>query len=783
MIYSLFSILFQTLLVMLLVSSVTSCHRGESGPVALPVAENIFADRIGEIVPYATQEQRSAFERGRRLAMKRFSLAEGLGPTVNVTFCGSCHERPLLGGGGPRYRDFYLEGTRLADGSFSPGIKNGILTSYGFNDAPIRPPLSEGVNVVVHRNPIPFFGAGVIAEIPEDVILANEDPDDADGDGISGRANFDRGFIGRFGRKAQSSNVEGFVRGPLNNHVGITSDPLTEAQRARLSVPSSNTSMTTQIGVLQASAPDEAVTDDDLVADPELASADLFDLVSFTMLLAPSAPDPNPSMSAIRGRVLFDQINCSGCHIEGLVSGRGLIPLYSDLLLHDMGEELADNVTMQLASGSEFRTQPLWGIAMSAPYLHDGRADTIDQAIRWHGGEARRARDAYEALTAEEQTEILVFLDSLGGADQRTAGLLLPDTPIPPVGVPGAPLLLTDDTAREEWLIGRALFDADFTLEQGLGPRFNGDSCRACHFDPINDNNQRTIGGAGPLGVNVIRYGTVDAEGRFTPPVYGTILHKLSTFEIPRREHDDTHNVFEPRQTPSVLGLGLLELVKANDIYALEDPDDLNSDGIFGIVHRLDDGRVGRLGWKAQVPNVREFVRDAMSAELGITVPVEEGFTFGVNSDDDLAPDPEITVDEIDSITFFISNLAPPMPTEEVPGGLEVFVAVGCDGCHIPEIPGSGEGFPTFAYTDLLLHSVSSPGTVGIDEGLARGALFRTPPLWGLAGSAPYMHDGSAATVADAIGAHDGEAEASKAAFDALANAEKTTLIRFLETR
>lgn len=749
-------------------------------PPGVPDDADIFGERLGDPVPYATEEQLATFERGHAVAIKRFSPEEGLGPTINVTFCGSCHERPVIGGGGPRYRDFYLNGTSLSDGSFVPNGKGGVLTSYGYAGADIRPAIDAESNVVTHRNPIPFFGVGPIAEIDEASILANEDPDDTDGDGISGRANYDRGFVGRFGRKAQTVSIEGFIRGPLNNHVGLTSDPLSEEDKARLPIDSSSQAGD---GFRQAAAPEEPLVDDDDVPDPELASEDLFDLVSFAMLLAPPAPDAEPSEAAVRGETLFDELDCSGCHVRGLVSPRGLVPLYSDLLLHDMGPELADGIVQNIADGSEFRTQPLWGVVAAGPYLHDGRADTLHEAIVWHGGESEASREAYEALSSEEQDDVIAFLESLGGREQRTAGLLPPDAPIPEPGTPGAPLPLADDAEREVWLAGRDLFESDFTIDRGLGPLFNGDSCRACHFDPMDELGSRTVGGAGPLGVNVMRHGTLDGDGNFTAPAYGTILHKLTTFEYPRPEHTAEHNVFEQRQTPSALGLGLFDTIADDDIVAQADPDDLDGDGIRGIAHELGDGRIGRLGWKAQVPNVREFVRDAMGAELGITVPDEAGHTYGATTDEDGVADPELSSTEIDAVTFFIANLAPPMPIEEVPGGLDVFTAVGCDGCHVPEIPGSGEGFPAPAYTDLLLHSVAAPGTPGIDDGMALGTLFRTAPLWGLSGTAPYMHDGAATTVADAIMAHDGEAQASRAAYEALSDADRELLLRFLETR
>ncbi len=725
---------------------------------------------LGSILPTASDEQRESFERGLEVATKRFAPQDGLGPLANVSFCASCHEKPVSGGSSPRYRDFFLTGTELGDGSFLPSGHGGVLTAYGFNGGPTRPTLDEGVNVIAHRNAIPFFGVGLIAELSEDSILANVDEDDANGDGISGRANYDRGFVGRFGRKAQTVSIEGFIRGPLNNHLGVTSDPLTEEQKAALPVPSAAP------GFRQAAAPEEPLTDDDDIPDPELSSDELFDLVSFAMLLAaPEPEDLSNNELGLRGRDLFAELGCADCHTPTLEGPRGLIPLYSDLLLHDMGEDLADGIAQGLASASEFRTQPLWGVIAVGPYLHDGRADTLDEAIRWHGGEASSARDRYEALADDEQLAIREFLASLGGRDQITQGLLPPDAAIPSPGEPGCPNddILADPSLLARFEAGRALFDLSVGVNDGLGPLFNGDGCRACHFDPV-------IGGSSPVDLNVMRHGTIDALGEFTAPSYGTILHKLAIPGVERREHMPDQNVFETRQTPSILGLGLLDAVADDDILALADPDDLDGDGIRGVAHILPDGRLGKFGWKAQVPSLREFTRDALGAEVGLTVPSEAGFSFGVTVDDDSVGDPEVNVAYVDTLTFFLAGLAAPEPTAELLGGLAVFEDIGCDGCHVVELPGP-DG-PIRAYSDLLLHVVAPDGTLGIVDGAAGQLMFRTPPLWGLRFSGPYMHDGAAVTVADAIMAHAGEADAVRLAYEGLDDGDRELLLDFLES-
>ena len=751
-------------------------------PAAAALATGVFA-ALGEPIPTATDAQLAAFERGREVATRRFTPEEGLGPVFNVAFCAACHESPTIGGAAPRYRDFYLQATVLADGSYLTPELGGIVHAYGNGEASPRPVLDPDYPIVGRRNGTPFFGVGLIAELSEDVILANADPEDADGDGISGRPNYEDGFVGRFGRKAQTTSLEGFIRGPINNHAGITTDPLTEAQRAVLPVPSNRDAipmvgeaqgLLRAVGHGQAAAPSSPLVDDDGVPDPEMSTDDLFDLVSFVMLLAAPEPDA-PTETSERGRAQFAALGCAGCHTPALLGPRGLIPLYSDLLLHDMGEAMADGLQMGVATGSEFRTQPLWGVAATRPYLHDGRADTLDEAIRWHGGEALPARQAYEALDDSARTDVIAFLESLGGLAQRSEGLIPPLAPIPEVGTPGGPDRALGAADLAEWLEGRRLFDADVAIADGLGPLFNGDSCRACHFDPV-------VGGAGPIGVNVMRHGTYDPEtGTFTAPAGGTIVAKFGVPGVLRPEPSAVHNVLEPRQTPSTLGLGLLERVPEAEILSREDPLDADGDGISGRAHRLASGELGRFGWKAQVPSMRAFVRDAASAELGLTVPVDPRNGFGASQDDDSAPDPELPVESEAALALYLSHLSPGSPGPSDPVAEQLFADVGCASCHTPSLAGP-EG-PVFAYTDLLLHEVAGDGAIGVPDGDALAGEFRTPPLWGIAHTAPYLHDGSASTLEAAILAHAGEASASASAYAARSEEERTRLLAWLATR
>ncbi len=754
-----------------------------------PIADDIMAP-LGEPVPYATAEQLATFARGKEVALHRFTRAEGLGPAFNVTFCASCHERPVIGGSAGTYRNFSIAARLTPDGAYQPamsaGPAGGVVRLYQYADGePARPYFDPADDIVGGRNPIPFFGVGLIAELDEDEILKRSDPDDSDGDGISGRPNYDRGFVGRFGRKAQTVSVEGFIRGPLFNHLGVTTDPLTDAEKARLPV---NSSGSTQASVwsffikeayAQVAAPETPLTDDDGVADPEMTNAELFDLVSMSMLLA--APNVETELTAREkaGRDRFDAAGCGDCHTPRLKGPRGNLPVYSDLLLHDMGPDLADGVRAGEASGSEFRTQPLWGIHSVGPYLHDGRAGSIQEAILWHGGEAQASRDAFAALDPDARDELVAFLSTLGGREQYTDGLIPPGDPVPAVGDWGGPSTALSDAEAARFEEARLLFDREFSFGDGAGgPRLNGDSCRACHFEPV-------VGGAGPRGVNVSRHGILTEGGEFAPPAVGTILHRLTSLERTAVRAQPEAAIFEHRQTPHLFGLGLLQGVPESVILAAADPDDLDGDGISGKPSWTDGGRLGRFGWKAQIPTLEEFVRDAVDAELGMTLPWVPGLTFGRVQDNDSVPDPEMSLDEADLLTFYLRRLAPPPrspgpdPAAEA-AGEQLFAEVGCAGCHTPSLPGA-DG-PVLAYTDLLLHEVLPPDALGIEEASAEMREFRTAPLWGVARTAPYMHSGEADTVAEAIALHAGEALGAVAAFGALDPADQAALLAFVES-
>ncbi|MCR9248563.1 MAG: hypothetical protein NXI31_26345 [bacterium] len=416
--------------IVLIALSLTACQHGTGvtetpigpGPNPQPQPQAV---ELGDPLPGLTPTELAAFQRGRVLFEKRFKPSEGLGPLYNASSCSSCHSQPTIGGSSELYRNFYVA---VVDPGIGPafqfnltGLPSVVVPAFGQPLQPahrldgIRAPMVNGFYPVIssQRNSIPIFGVGLFEFISNATIQANADPNDSDSDGISGRFNTDAVGVGRFGQKAQSNNIEFFTRAPLMNQMGITSNPFLGA--------AGTVSLAPGVAPQGTGTPNAATTDNDGVPDPEITHNELGDLIAFTRFLAP--PEPLPfDEAAERGEVLFDRLGCAKCHIPELTSSRGPVRAYTDLLLHEMGPALADGInfgTPQSSSispihnGNEWRTSPLWGVSKFAPYLHDGRAATLDEAIRMHGGEASASAEDYMALTPTEREDVLAFLRHL----------------------------------------------------------------------------------------------------------------------------------------------------------------------------------------------------------------------------------------------------------------------------------------------------------------------------------------------------------------------------------
>lgn len=769
----------------------SACRTGESptvnpDPRPDPAGDApIFVDvaDLGSAVPGLGPDTQAAFDRGREVMARAFQPEQGLGPTFNTDSCAGCHQFPVPGGSAPRYRDFWLVKAERWDGTLEDAGSNGIspVRNLYRTHPPGHVAEAEGAVVYARRNAPSGFGIGLFEFVPDDVILANEDPDDLDGDGISGRANYEQGRVGRFGYKSQASSMESFNRGAMLNQMGLTSNPLfhefaENVEQTASWRPAGSDLLDLLGGVAhaQVSAPGQPTFDEDQAADPELSDRDQLDLLIFSTFLAAPRPTLPLTAAADRGATLFDDLGCAACHIPRLESRIGPLAAYTDLLLHDMGEERADGIGPGFAKGNEFRTAPLWGVVLHAPFLHDGAADTLDEATRLHGGEGAASRDAYLDLSSTDQQAVIAFLEALGGRNPEGRHFTAFEAAAPQAGEPGGPVSGLSEADLQRWLAGRGLFDHDSTEDDGLGTDFNADSCRACHQDPV-------IGGAGGIDTNVIRFGSWDGDGHYTalerPVLPRVTLPGRVPFRLPAEA-----NTVELRQPPTVLGVGRIDAISDAAIEANADPEDEDGDGISGRARRLADGRLGRYGWKAQVPTVLDFVADALLNENGVTIePDLSGFT--VIDDGDSILDPEQAEDDTQLLAFFLLKLEAPQRAEaedaaQAAQGEALFAELGCASCHLPSL----DGVPL--YSDLLLHEVCPPDLPVVDQepGVSPGE-FRTPPLWGLRDTAPYLHDGEASTIADAIErGHDGEAAASRSAWRALTEAESAALDAFLRT-
>jgi CxxC motif-containing protein (DUF1111 family) len=306
--------------------------------------------------------------------------------------------------------------------------------------------------------------------------------------------------------------------------------------------------------------------------------------------------------------------------------------------------------------------------------------------------------------------------------------------------------LIRSDVApqlRSDVQAGSALFQRVWTIDAGLGPFVNAQTCVACHAYP-------TAGGTAS---------TIDDFVLFSPEVVDPSGgHAFARFEVraivAARPRQLPRQVSR-RRPPSLFGLGLLEAVAPED---------------------ADPPAKHRFGWKARFGTIDEAVAAAFVNELGLTSPqTAHGRT------------PEINADDVRLVGQFVRLLPPPQPAASVPDGRRVFQAIGCGSCHRPTLRTGPSALPPLRnrtispYTDLRLHDLGVGVGDGWNDGETSGTQFRTPVLWGLhSRGGPYLHDGRAPTLDAAILAHGGEAGSSQSAYRRLSPPDRERLLRFL---
>lgn len=333
---------------------------------------------------------------------------EGLGPLFNGTGCASCHNVPAIGGGSPMTE--MRAGARDANGVFRVVGGTTLYQLFSIPDHRCQSQVPVEATVVARRMSIPLFGAGLIEAIPDETLLALEDPFDRDRDGISGRAAIITDIatrqrrVGRFGWKAQIATLLTFSGDAYTNEMGITNDLFPEEPYG---------------GISEARMREcDRVRDPEDAMDPRTGKRAIDNFEAFMKFLAPLSRG-TITEEARAGEQIFSAIGCASCHVPALSTGANAVAslnrktaqLFSDLLLHDIGT--GDGIAQEAAEPGEIRTPALWGLRFRRPLMHDGSAMTPADAIRQHAGEASGVMERYRSLSNEQRRALLVFLDSL----------------------------------------------------------------------------------------------------------------------------------------------------------------------------------------------------------------------------------------------------------------------------------------------------------------------------------------------------------------------------------
>lgn len=320
---------------------------------------------------------------GRGLFLRVWTPDRGLGPRFNATSCVACHARPEPGGGAGDVMAFVLLDPGSPDPAGGRVLRRFGLAGFEHFGARDVPPTAG----LARRRAPPLHGTGLLELVAADEIARWADPDDADGDGISGRV-----ASGRFGWKARFSTLTDAVAAAFAVELGIGSTRF----------PDHEASPRHQGGI-------------------EITNERLEDVRTYLQSLPPLRRTQTNAEALRTGRAVFDRVGCSRCHRPEFPVAQGpgrpslgRVAAYSDLLLHDLGPELTDGIAEGVASVREFRTAPLWGVSRTGPpYLHDGRAPTLEAAIRAHGDEASGSAQRYGRLSRAERRALAVFLESL----------------------------------------------------------------------------------------------------------------------------------------------------------------------------------------------------------------------------------------------------------------------------------------------------------------------------------------------------------------------------------
>ena len=443
-------------------------QRGSGGPPAQD--PGVRAGSVGAGTPLSTlnSDQVQFFQDG----LARFVQVDsveggapgepgiGLGPGFNANSCGSCHAQPSIGGTSPSQSQYPFLGPNPQMAIANDYSATNIIPSFITPDGPVREarfpflvnpngrvsnnpdggvhdvftiagrqdaagctmpqPNFEAMqqaNNIIYRIPTPVFGAGLIEAIPDSAILSNMAANASVKQmlGITGHPNTsgNDGTITRFGWKAQNKSLLIFAGEAYNVEQGVTNEAFPNERESAPDCQFNGTPEDTTNLVPTVKS----------VSPASDFSSDIVNFAGFMRLSAGPLPAP-PNPSTVNGQHVFTSIGCAACHLpvqttgKSAFTGQSFVSFapYSDFALHDMGENLADDISQGSADGNQVRTAPLWGLGQRLFFLHDGRSNTLVDAIHQHassGSEANAVVNNYELLSARNQQDLLNFLRSL----------------------------------------------------------------------------------------------------------------------------------------------------------------------------------------------------------------------------------------------------------------------------------------------------------------------------------------------------------------------------------
>jgi len=391
------------------------------------------AQAIGDPLPGLTTEQSERFRLGKEAFSFELADEHGVGPVFNGRSCASCHASPAPGGGAE------LFGIRF--GRVTPAGYDGLqslggptIQAFGIGQVGTVDFVGETVpaeaNVVARRRATPTFGLGLVDALPDETLIRQASRQRQKNPATAGRPNLVVDLrtglpaVGKFGWKATSATLFDFAADAYKDELGVTTAGFTDPDEPGIILPLARSADGRSVSEENPPQGDATLLEANPVTSPNQPNDEnvrkFADFMTF--LAPPSRGQINHAVN--RGEAIFEKIGCADCHTPTQTTGRSQILAlrhvmfrpYSDFLLHDMGS-LGDGIVsagpIVPVRGSEMRTATLWGQRFQRVFLHDGRAESIDSAIRWHDGQGTSSRARYLQLPASSRRDLEAFLKSL----------------------------------------------------------------------------------------------------------------------------------------------------------------------------------------------------------------------------------------------------------------------------------------------------------------------------------------------------------------------------------